>query len=80
MSESCHATQKVPVFYGPGDARLVCGLPMAHQGALHHDPGLRVYWMAQPAYIAEDVPAAVRMNEDIPAQLQGLWHRAEARP
>jgi hypothetical protein len=80
MPENCHAHQTVPVAYGTGTAGLACGLPMAHQGALHHDPGLRVYWMAQPAYMAEDIPAAVRMNEDIPAALQGQWHRAEARP
>jgi hypothetical protein len=55
---------------------LACGLPEAHQGALHYDRPLRVYWMAQPAFMTEDIPPAVRMNENIPAALQGEWNRA----
>ena len=75
--DNCRAVLVVPVVYGTGTAQLVCGLPMAHQGALHHDDRLRAYWMAQPAFMTEDIPAAVRMNEDIPAALQGEWHHAE---
>jgi hypothetical protein len=76
MSENCHAHQSVPVAYGTGTAGLACGLPMAHQGALHYDRPLRLYWMAQPAFMTEDIPSVVRMNENIPAALQGEWNRA----
>jgi hypothetical protein len=50
---------------------------MTHQGALHFDRTLRLWWL--PALPdenpSEDLPAAVRMNEDIPAALQKEWFR-----
>ena len=78
MSDRCQAYQAIPVAFGTGTAQLFCGLLMAHQGALHFDTAARVYWMAQPAFMskAEDIPAAVRMNEDIPAGLQREWGHA----
>ena len=73
--DDCHAVKHVPPVYGqPG--QLSCALPMAHQGGLHYDRALGVWWMpALPGSVREDVPSAVRMNEDIPAMLQEEWMR-----
>jgi hypothetical protein len=72
----CQAFQPVePVFGASG--QLSCHLGMAHQGALHYDQRLHVWWMRLiPGAAPENLPPAVRMNEDIPAALQGEWNRA----
>jgi len=77
MNEQCKATCRVPAAFGGGPGQVICALPMTHQGALHFDRDLRLWWLpALPDESpSEDLPAAVRLNEDIPAALQREWLR-----
>jgi hypothetical protein len=76
MAPDCQAGQRVPADFGT-DGQLACDLPVGHQGILHFDRDLRVWWMpAVPGERPEDIPPMLRMNEDIPAMLQGEWGAA----
>ena len=76
MTEQCRAYLAVPVPYGAGHGQVACSLPMGHEGALHFDEGLSLWWMRLvPGPRAEDVPNGVRMNEDLPSVLQREWGR-----
>lgn len=79
MIEKCRAILHVPIMYAiaGGHAQIMCALPMGHEGALHFDDGLSLWWMRLvPGPKLEDVPSGLRMNEDIPAALQREWNRA----
>ena len=73
----CRALLTIPVPFGTGAAQVSCALPEAHEGALHFDEPLSLWWMRLvPGPRLEDVPNGLRMNEDIPAALQWEWDRA----
>ena len=74
MTETCRALLHIPAALDRGTGQIICDLPMGHDGALHFDERLSLWWMRLvPGPRVADVPNGIRMNEDMTAALQREW-------